>query len=142
MKKIAYLVALVSASAIIIISCTKVGGAAEDDPTAIDNSDNVPPVLTITRPTPNQVYTSGDSIIVEGNAKDEKKMYKGHVQLKDLNGGLVTDSYYETHFLSILNFRLAYKAIVSTSTEYTVYIEFQDHGLNTVSQTIKVKVNP
>jgi hypothetical protein len=55
---------------------------------------------------------------------------------------VVADNYYETHFLSAINFRLAYKTVVTSSTDFTVLIDFQDHGANNVNQTIKVKVNP
>ena len=89
------------------------------------------------------MYRSGDSIIVEGNVTDDKKLYKGKVQIKnDANSSVVAENYYETHFLTAMSFRLAYQAIVTTSTDFTVLVEFQDHGANTSTTTIKVKVNP
>lgn len=131
-------------SSFLVLSCTKVGGSTGDeDITAIDQNDDVFPVIATTRPTANQVYSSGDSIIVEGKVTDDKKMYKGKVQIKnDASGFVVADNYYETHFLSAINFRLAYKAVVTTPTDFSVFLEFQDHGANTVTATIKVKVNP
>jgi len=142
MKKYFYLTVIVSA-AVLITSCTKAGAGEEEDINAIDQNDKVFPVITALKPTPNQVYVSGDSIIVEGKVTDDKKMYKGKVQIKnDANGLMVAENYYETHFLSAINYRLAYKAVVATPTDFSVLVEFQDHGANTVAATIKVKVNP
>ena len=141
MKKLFYCIIVVAA--VWIASCSKVGTAAEDDPDEIDESDNVLPVINATKPSANQVYRSGDSIIVEGIVTDEKVMYKGKVQIKnDATGLTVAENYYETHFLQAINFRLAYKAIVTVSTEFSVLLEFQDHGMNTAAATIKVKVDP
>jgi len=142
MKKYFYLTVIVSAT-VLITACTKVGAGEEEDINAIDQNDKVFPVITALKPTPNQVYVSGDSIIVEGKVTDDKKMYKGKVQIKnDANGLMVAENYYETHFLSAINYRLAYKAVVATPTDFSVLVEFQDHGANTVAATIKVKVNP
>ena len=91
----------------------------------------------------NQVYTSGDSIIVEGIVTDDKKLYKGKVEIKnDVNSFVVADGQYETHFLATINYRLAYKAVVTTPTDFTIHVEFQDHGTNTSVTSLKVKVNP
>jgi len=134
---------IVICAASVIASCTKVGAVDEEDITAIDQNDDVFPVINVIKPAVNQVYRSGDSIIVEGNVTDDKKMYKGKVQIKnDVNNFMVAENYYETHFLSAMNFRLAYQAIVTVSTDFSVLIEFQDHGANTSSTTIKVKVDP
>jgi hypothetical protein len=142
MKKYFFLTVIVSA-AVLITSCTKVGAGEEEDINAIDQNDNVFPVITALKPTPNQVYVSGDSIIVEGKVTDDKKMYKGKVQIKnDANGLMVAENYYETHFLSAINYRLAYKAVVTTPADFSVLLEFQDHGANMVVATTKVKVNP
>ena len=142
MRKSFYFVVIVAA-AVWIASCSKVGAEGEDDPDAIDQSDNVFPVINATKPSANQVYRSGDSIIVEGTVTDEKKMYRGKVQIKnDANGLMVAENYYETHFLQAMNFRLTYQAIVTASTDFSVLLEFQDHGMNIVSAMIKVKVDP
>jgi hypothetical protein len=100
-------------------------------------------VITINKPTPDQVFTNGDSIIVEGYAADNKVMYKGKVQLKnDATATIVAEQNYETHFLQTLNFRIAYKTVVTVSTNFTVVTEFMDHGSSSVNSTFKVRVNP
>ncbi|HEV8271022.1 MAG TPA: hypothetical protein VGQ04_06915 [Chitinophagaceae bacterium] len=130
-------------ASVILISCSKVGGAQEETLDAIDQNDDVFPVITVSKPIANQVYTSGDSIIVEGKVTDDKKLYKGKVQIKnDANNFVMAEGYYETHFLSTLDYRVAYKAVVTVPTDYSIFVEFQDHGANTFTATIKVKVNP
>lgn len=144
MKRFYYLAVITFSVSGLVWSCSKVGSATDaDNPNAIDETDNVFPVITVTKPTANQVYKSGDSIIVEGKVTDEKKMYKGKVQIKnDANNFVMAENYYETHFSLFFNYRVAYKAEVTAPTDFSILLEFQDHGTNTSTSTIKVKVNP
>ena len=144
MKRIFYSLVILSIASAIILSCTKTGGsAAEDDLHQEDQNDDIFPVITIIKPTDNQVYANGDSIIVEGKATDNKVMYKGKVTLKnDMTGLVAAEQFFETHFLPELNFRLAFKAIVAATTDFTITTEFEDHGLNKSTKTLIVKMNP
>jgi hypothetical protein len=127
----------------VFTACTKTGGGNSDNNHQIDDNDLTPPVITVNKPVNNQVYLSGDSIIVEGFATDTKSLYKGKVRITDdANGQTTKEQFYETHFLQRIDFRIAYKATVTATHDYTVLVEFEDHGLNTVNQTLKVKVNP
>jgi hypothetical protein len=72
MKRYFCFTAIFVLASVIIISCTKVGGAEEESLNAIDQNDDVFPVITVSKPTANQVYASGDSIIVEGKVTDDK----------------------------------------------------------------------
>ena len=90
-------------------------------------------------PAARQIY----SIIVEGKVTDNKKLYKGKIFISNSTSGIVVaEQYYETHFLQVMDLRLTYKATVSLATEFTVTVEFEDHGLNKATQTLNVKVNP
>ena len=127
----------------ILVSCSKVGSSGEETLDVIDQNDDIFPTIAISKPMSNQVYTSGDSIIVEGKVTDDKIVYKGKVQIKDdTNNFVMAEGNYESHFLQVINYRLAYKAVVTTSTDFSILVEFQDHGANTSTATIKVKVNP
>ena len=125
-----------------MISCSKVGGPGQETLDAIDQNDDVFPTITVSKPTASQVYISGDSIIVEGKVTDDKIVYKGKVQIKNDANLVLADSYYESHFLQAINYRLAYKAVVTAPTDFSILVEFQDHGANTSTTIIKVKVNP
>lgn len=144
MKRVFYFGVTLFSASVLVLSCSKVGGAIDDDdPNEIDQNDGVFPVITVLKPSPSQLYKSGDSIVVEGKVTDDKLMYKGKVQIKnDANGFMMAEKYYETHVSSEMSYRLAYKAEVTSTTEFSVLIEFQDHGANTSIATIKVKVNP
>ena len=143
MRKDFLLTLLVVLTSVMIISCSKVGAGQQENLDAIDQNDDVFPVVTVSKPTANQLYASGDSIIVEGKVTDNKIVYKGKVQIKnDANNLVMADSYYESHFLQAINYRLAYKAEVTVPTDFSILVEFQDHGANTSTTTIKVKVNP
>ena len=138
-----YLAGIFTLAGVIMISCSKVGSDAQDNAYAIDEDDNVFPVITVSKPAVNQVYTSGDSIIVEGKATDDRIVYKGTVQIKnDANNLVMADTYYESHYLQAINYRLAYKAVVTVPTDFSILIEFRDHGDNISTTTVKVKVNP
>ena len=143
MKRHFCFTALFVLATVIISSCTKVGDAAEENLDVIDQNDDVFPVINISKPIANQVYTSGDSIIVEGKVTDDKIVYKGKVQIKnDANNLIMSDGYYESHFLQAISYRLAYKAVVTAPTDFSILVEFRDHGANTSTTIIKVKVNP
>ena len=143
MKKYFLLAEVIVLAAVIMISCTKVGAGPEENIDAIDQNDDVFPVITVTKPTVNQVYLSGDSIIVEGKVTDDKIVYKGKVQIKnDATNLVLADGNYESHFLKAIDYRLAYKAIVTVPTDFSILVEFQDHGANTSTTNLKVKVNP
>ena len=130
-------------ASVILVSCSKVGSPGEETLDAIDQNDDVLPTITISKPTANQVYASNDSIIVQGKTTDDRVVYKGKVLItNDTTNAIVAESYYESHHLNAIDFRLAYKPAVTVTTGFSVFIEFQDHGLNTVSAAIKVKVNP
>ena len=143
MKKYFYFTAILILTSVIMNSCSKVGSEVDGSLDAIDLDDNIFPVITVSKPTANQEYISGDSIIVEGKVTDDKIVYKGKVQIKnDANNLVMADSFYESHFLQAINYRLAYKAVVSVPTDFSILVEFRDHGDNVSTATIKVKVNP
>ena len=143
MKRYFYFTVMLILTSVIMISCTKVGVGEQENLNMIDEDDDVFPVITVSKPTANQVYKSGDSIIVEGKVTDNKIVYKGKVQIKnDANNLVMADGYYESHFLQAINYRVAYKAEATVPTDFSILVEFQDHGANTSATTIKVKVNP
>jgi hypothetical protein len=143
MKRIVYLLVASFSISIIILACTKVGASEEENLDDVDHTDKTFPVVAMSKPTANQVYTNADSIIVQGRTTDDRVVYKGKVLItNDATNSIVEESYYESHYLTAIDFRVAYKPAVTVPTDFTVFVEFQDHGLNTVSASIKVKVNP
>jgi len=143
MKRYFYFIRMLVLANVILISCSKVGSPGEEPLDAIDQNDDVFPTITVSKPTANQVFLNGDSIIVEGKVTDDKIVYKGKVQIKnDTNNLVMAVDNYESHFLQVINYRLAYKAVVTVPTDFSILVEFQDHGANMSTTTLKVKVNP
>lgn len=130
----------------IFVACSK-GGTISDDsgtgPHEVTPSDTIAPVLEITTPTASHVFTSGNTISVTGRITDDLGLYRGSVRItNDANGGLLKEQLYEIHGIKLYDFNVAYPATVTTLSNYTVTVTFEDHGLNETSKSVKVKVNP
>jgi hypothetical protein len=129
----------------ILSSCSKTGGGSRGDDgnhVPVDVNDVSYPVITIDKPLTNQVFVSGDTIKIQGRVTDNG-LYRGKIKIvNDVNGLAMLDQAYEIHGLPLYDFSLAYKTSVTSVSNYTVSAEFEDHGLNVTTKTVKVKVNP
>jgi hypothetical protein len=129
------------ATAIIAGACSK-GGEATQDPHTTDFSDSTTPVVELYTPTDNQVFTSGDTIKVDGKVTDNS-LYRGSIRItNDANNSVVLEQLYEIHGFQLYNFHIEYKTMVTAVTNYTVTVQYEDHGLNNGIQTAKIKINP
>lgn len=126
----------------ILVSCSK-GGGTPDDNHIIDNNDVIAPVIEITTPTDGQVFTNGNSINVTGKVTDDGGLYRGSIRItNDANGALVKEQLYEIHGFQSFNFNISHTTAVTTVSDYTVTVRFEDHGTNVTAASVKVKVNP
>ena len=127
----------------LLLSCSKTkGSGGTDDDHHIDENDTTYPVIRIDNPLSNQVYITGDTIKIEGLITDNG-LYHGKIKIvNDLNGLLVNEQLYETHSFTSFNFSFKHKTSVTVPTDYTITVEYEDHGLNMSIQSRKVKVNP
>jgi len=134
---------LFSCSVTLIIStgCSK-GGSPAEDPHASDFSDSTIPVVELITPTDNQAFTSGDIIVVDGKVTDNG-LYRGSIRItNDAGGAIVKEQLFEIHGYQSYNFHVEYKTAVTSVANYTVTVQYEDHGLNASVKTVKVKVNP
>ncbi len=144
MKGFRFLLALM----ILIVgdSCSKGGDASggnDDSPHVVTPTDNVVPVLDIYTPGPNQIFSNGNTINITGKISDDLGLYNGSIRItNDANGELVKQQLYEIHGVLSYNYNITHTASVTVVSDYTVSITFQDHGLNSVTKTVKIKVNP
>jgi hypothetical protein len=121
--------------------CSKGGSAAEEQHLS-DFNDSTTPVVDITAPLDNQVFTSGDIIKVDGKVTDNS-LYRGSVRITDDAGGaIIKEQLYEIHGYQSYNFHVEYTAAVTAVANYTITVQYEDHGLNAGIKTVKVKVNP
>jgi hypothetical protein len=124
-------------------SCSKTkGSSSNDDHHPVNENDTTMPVIRIDRPAAGQVFANGDTVKIEGVVTDNS-LYQGKIKIiNDGNGLLVNEKNYNVHNQQSVNYSLLHKTSVSVITDYTITIEFEDHGLNKAVQTVRVKVTP
>ena len=126
----------------IFSACTRSGIPLNESPHVINLDDTIPAVVTIDKPTDGQSFASGDTIKVEGKVTD-LGLYRGNISITDdANKGILKTQDYEIHGLKEYDFSISYKTSVSTLSNYTVTVWFEDHGLNVTTKTLKVRVSP
>ena len=128
-------------------ACSK-GGSSSDNhnngggptPSPIDVT---APVLNINTPASNQVFTSGNVINITGRVTDDLGLYRGSIRItNDANGALLKEQLYEIHYVLSYDFNISYTTNVTIPSNYTVTVSFEDHGFNSATKSVKVKVNP
>ena len=129
-----------------VLACSKGGSPTADDnpnPHVENPADTIAPVITINTPADNQIFSSGQLINMTGRITDDMGLYRGTVKLiNDANGLVLKEQVYEIHGLMAYNFSMNHTATVSSTANYTVTISFEDHGYNSVTRSVKIKVNP
>ena len=128
------------------VSCSKGGSSSGDNggghPTPAPN-DTIPPVVIINTPAANQVFTSGNTISITGRITDDLGLFQGTIRVTDdATGGILKLQQYEIHYILAYDFNVSYTTNVTAVSDYTVTVSFMDHGYNTTTKTVKVKVNP
>jgi hypothetical protein len=131
------------------ISCSRggvvdTGGAGGGGgPHIFNPGDSIPPIIDILTPTDDQAFVNGAMISVTGRVTDNGGLYHGNIRITDdLTGAIVKEQLYEIHGYQLYNFTTSYTTAVTTISNYTVSVTFDDHGYNVVTKTVKVKVNP
>ena len=142
MKKNIYWLFYSAAIIIFFAACSRGAAPVEEPIHEFINGDTTYPVIQITTPTANQVFTSGATINVTGKVTDNS-LYQGTIRIiNDANNALLKVQLYEIHGLELYNFNLAYTATVAAQSNYSVIVTFEDHGGHTSADTVKIKVNP
>jgi hypothetical protein len=114
------------------------GGIHVDVPT-----DTTKPGILINTPADNQIFISGSTINVSGKVTDDFGLYRGTIRIvNDATGFALVHQPYEIHGMLLYNFNLNHVASVIAPVDYTVTVAFEDHGNNSFSRSVKVKVNP
>jgi hypothetical protein len=114
----------------ILIACSK--NAAKD-------KDYDPPVLTLTTPANNQVYVSGQNIMVSGSASDNKFINQIHVVITNLATGV---EYQHVHIhpnSNSFNFNQPYTA--QSGITYKIDVIVDDASSNSTAKSVEVSCN-
>jgi phosphate-selective porin len=147
MRKIKPFIFLVILVAGFAAACSKGGATIVDDGTGGGHgsvpTDTIAPILSITNPVADQLFTSGTSFNITGTITDDYGLYQGYVRItNDANGAELKKQAYEIHGIKNYNFTVAFTPSVTIASNYTVTVFFEDHGNNSITRTVKIKVNP
>jgi hypothetical protein len=146
MKKVLLIIFSGSLFASALISCSRGGvddAAGGGGPHVFNPGDTIPPVIDIITPLPDQAFSNGSTITITGRVTDNGGLYHGNIRITDdLSGALLKEQLYEIHGFQLYNFNTGYTTAVSSVSNYTVTVTFDDHGYNVVTKSVKVKVNP
>ena len=125
---------------VITMACSKNDNADDHE---YNSGDVAAPVIEITTPSDNQVFSNNNTINITGKVTDDKGLYQGSIRINnDANGNLLKEQAYEIHGFLSYSFNLAYPIVATTASDYTITVRFQDHGNNVTTKLVKVKVNP
>ena len=133
---------------VLVAACSKGGGSGvdngSDDPHYYYSpTDTTSPVVEIYTPISNQVFNSANVISITGKLTDDLGLYRGSIRItNDATGELLKEQLYEIHYILLYNYNITYTPTVTVPSDYTVTVSFEDHGLNTTTRSVKVKVNP
>jgi len=130
-----------------VSACSKGGNETDDSgsggPHIVTPNDVTPPEISIFTPTVNQVFANGSTINITGRITDDYGLYRGTIRVvNDANGVALVNQPYEIHGFLLYNFNINHTASVGAASDYTVTVTFEDHGSNTATKSVKVKVNP
>lgn len=139
------LIIVLSVSAVIFIACNKGGYGPPDDngPHVVNPGDTTAPTIDIYTPADAQVLTSGNAINITGKVVDSGGLYRGSIRvIDDASGNVMKEQLYEIHSVISYAYTISYTPSVSTVSNYTIRVSFEDHGLNVTTRSVKVKINP
>lgn len=131
----------------VLLACSKSGTTTDDGggggPHVQADDDTTRPVLTVLTPVNNQTFSSGNAISVTGTITDDLGLYRGSIRItNDVTAEVLKEQLYEIHGVKNYNFNVSAVASVTAPTGFTISVFYEDHGLNSVSKTLKVTVNP
>lgn len=90
------------------------------------------------------MFSNGNVISITGRITDDLGLYRCFVEkiVNEGNGNTVMSQAFEIHGLRLYNFDLTHTTSVVASSDYSVVITFDDHGANSATKSVPVKVNP
>lgn len=146
MKRKLLFVISITAFWVVFNACSKGGTTTEEPgggPHVVTTNDTTKPVLDIYTPLDNELFTNGNNISITGKISDDLGLYRGAVRItNDANGELLKEQLYEIHGVRLYNFSVGLITSVATLTNCTVTVFFEDHGLNSVTKSVKIKMTP
>ena len=118
-----------SVACILIISCSK----------KTNDKDYEAPVVTLTSPANNQVFTAGEMINIQGTVTDNQYISQVHVEITDHNTGV---EYLHIH-IHPTSKTYAYNQAFTAQAgiNYTIRVIADDPSANTFTKQVEVSCN-
>lgn len=132
---------------VLLLACSKGDDTTDNTgtggPHVVTPNDTTAPEITILTPTLNQVFVNGGVISITGKITDDFGLYRGTIRVvNDATGNVLINQAYEIHGLLLYNFSINHSVTALTASDYIITVAFEDHGSNSASKSVKVKVNP
>jgi hypothetical protein len=106
------------------------------------SDENVAPVLTIITPSANQVYKSGDNVVISGSVTDNS-LHELRIDITvTATGASLYNNVISVHDLTSYTINNSWKSSVTTSTAATVKVEVEDHSGNVAEKKVSIVINP
>ncbi|MBE2229604.1 MAG: hypothetical protein IAE96_03040 [Chitinophagaceae bacterium] len=104
-----------------------------------EEKDRLPPVVSLSAPLENQVFSAGQTIRVQGTVTDDKFIAEIHLHVSNAQtGGLLIDVH-EYPAAASTNLDLPFTAVAGTS--YKVQVIAKDRGANESRATLNISCN-
>src|SRR5215212_415149 len=117
-------------SILVLGSCKKDNGKEEDKQL---------PVITITTPTNNQVFTGGQTVSINATINDNDKLSEVHLEIiNTTTGAFITHEHYAPGAAS---YNLLKSFSVQSSISYKIKIEADDANSNIANAEVLVRAN-
>lgn len=144
MRKKGFQIVLWPAAIFMLGACSKdSSGTDESSNHLFSANDKTPPEIIVFTPSANQVFSNANVINISGRITDDLGLYRGTIKIvNDANSSTVMSQAFEIHGLRLYNFNINHTTSVSTASDYSVVITFEDHGTNSATKSVPVKVNP
>jgi hypothetical protein len=106
------------------------------------SDENSAPVLTIITPSTNQVYKSGDNVVISGSVTDNS-LHELRIDITvTATGTSLYSNIISVHDLTSYTINDSWKSSVTTSTSATVKVEVEDHSGNVAEKKVAIVINP
>jgi hypothetical protein len=102
-------------------------------------SDDIAPVITLTTPAENQVFTGGQTVTVKATITDNEGIHMVHFSVTDLSTGGHA-AHLEEH-LDSKSYSLNQAFATAAGRSYKIEIEAVDHNDNVTSKELTVSAN-
>jgi VCBS repeat-containing protein len=107
-----------------------------------EKGDVTVPVITLSLPTNNQVYTSGQTVNIKGTLADND-LHEAKITItNNADGGVMNTIYLGVHGVSTYNMNENWTSVAAAPINATVTVEAADYTGNRSEQKIAIRINP